>query len=335
MIGIGMVGAGFWANMIQLPVFQQIPEYNVVGILSRDPANAKKTAAKFNIRKAYNSVTELIMDPEVQVVNICAPNYLHSEIALAAFEHGKDVICIKPLASSLAAAHAMVQAAERAGRLLLYAENVKFIPALTRLKAMVDGGSYGSLFRVKACEGIGKPHADWFRDRRLSGGGCVIDMAVHGLAFLNWFAEDSRPVRIHAEVGTFLHPYDVEDTSVIVVRFENGMIGQTEDSWSLAGGFDSRFEVFGTKGHAHLDLLSGHPIRSALGGATEGGGSLFHYHAAEEHFVKDGHLAMFNHFRDCLLSGEVCRSAGADGLRVMELIDAAYQSITKQHPKEL
>jgi predicted dehydrogenase len=127
----------------------------------------------------------------------------------------------------------------------------------------------------------------------------------------------------------------VEDTSVIIIRFANGMIGQTEDSWSLAGGFDSRFEIFGTKGHAHLDLLSGHPIRSALGGASEGGGSLFHYHAIDEHFVKDGHLAMFEHFHDCLLTGEQCESTGADGLRIMELVDAAYQSIGQQRPIEL
>ena len=335
MIGVGMVGTGFWANMIQLPVFGQIPEFQVIGVLSREPANARKTATDFGIPTVYETLEQLVSDSAVQLVNICAPNNLHREFALAAFEHGKDVICIKPLASNLAAAREIVQAGERCGRRLFYAENVNFIPALTRLKTMIDAGTYGKIFRIKACEGIGQPHADWFWDRRVSGGGCVIDMAVHGLAFLNWFSGKSRPVRIYAEAGTFLHSYDVEDTSVIVIRFENGMIGQTEDSWSLAGGFDCRFEIFGTKGHAHLDLLSGHPIRSALGGASEGGGSLFYYHAIEEHFVKDGHLAMFKHFRDCLVTGVPCQSTGRDGLRIMELVDAAYKSIREQHPVEL
>ncbi len=335
MIGVGMVGTGFWAKMVQLPVFDQMPDFKVMGILSRQPANARKTAEKFGIPKTYETLEQLVLDPAVQLVNICAPNHLHCELALSAFEHGKDVICIKPLASNLADAKEMVQAAERSACRLFYAENVNFIPALSRLKEMVDAGTYGKLFRIKACQGIGQPHADWFQNRQLSGGGCLIDMAVHGLAFLNWFAGQSPAVRIHAEAGTFLHPYEVEDTSVIVVRFANGMIGQTEDSWSLAGGFDSRFEIFGTKGHAHLDLLSGHPIRSALGGTSEGGGSLFHYHASEEHFVKDGHLAMFRHFRDCLLTGAQCRSTGADGLRIMELVEAAYQSIGQQRPIEL
>jgi predicted dehydrogenase len=334
-IGVGMVGTGFWANMIQLPVLGQIPDFQLIGVLSRDPENARKTAARFGIPTAYETLEQLVSDSAVQLVNICAPNNLHREFALAAFEHGKDVICIKPLATNLTEAREIVQAAERSGRRLFYAEDVNFIPALRRLKAMIDAGTYGKVFRVKACEGIGQPHADWFWDRQVSGGGCIIDMAVHGLAFLNWFAGKNRPVRIHAEAGTFLHSCDVEDTSVIVIRFENGMIGQTEDSWSLAGGFDSRFEIFGTKGHAHLDLLSGHPIRSALGGASEGGGSLFHYHAIEEHFVKDGHLAMFKHFRDCLATGESCQSTGREGLRIMELVDAAYKSIREQRPIEL
>ena len=195
---------------------------------------------------------------------------------------------------------------------------------------MVDAGSYGSIFRVKACQGIGKLHADWFQDRAQSGGGCIIDMAVHGFAFLRWLAGESRPVRVVAEAGTFVHRQKVEDTSVIIVRFDNGMIGQTEDSWSLVGGFDSRFEVFGTKGHAMVDLLYGHPIRSALGGATEGGSNMLHFQAADDHFIKDGHLAMMSHFLDCIEHGVPCHSAGEDGLRILELVDAAYRSMERQ-----
>ena len=123
--------------MVQLPVFDQIPDFKVMGILSQ-PANARKTAEKFGIPKAYETLEQLVLDPAVQLVNICAPNHLHCELALSAFEHGKDVICIKPLASNLAEAKEMVQAAERSACRLFYAENVNFIPALSRLER--DGG---------------------------------------------------------------------------------------------------------------------------------------------------------------------------------------------------
>ena len=253
-------------------------------------------------------------------MDICAPNFLHAEVTVEALAQGKDVICIKPLATSLFEAQRMVSEAQRRGRKIFYAENVPFIPALTRLKTMIDEGVYGRIFRAKACEGIGQLHADWFKDPSRSGGGCIIDMAVHGLSFLQWMAGGVQArTGVVAEAGTFVHPQEVEDTSVILVRFDNGMIGQTEDSWSLVGGFDSRFEIFGTKGHAMVDLLYSHPIRSALGQATEGGANALHFHPVEDHFVKDGHLAMMKHFLACLENGVPCRSTGEDGLRIMEL----------------
>jgi predicted dehydrogenase len=329
MIRIGIVGAGFWAKMIHIPTFQFIPGYQVAGLTSASLENAQSTAHQFGISKVYSDYHELIQDPTVDVVDICAPNFLHAEVAVEALAQGKDVICIKPLATSLFEAQRMVREAQKSGRQLFYAENVPFIPALTRLKTMVDEGVYGRIFRVKACEGIGQLHAEWFKDRRRSGGGCIIDMAVHGLSFLQWMAGEGKPIRVVAEAGTFVHPQEVEDTSVILVRFGNGMIGQTEDSWSLVGGFDSRFEIFGTKGHAMVDLLYGHPIRSALGQATEGGANALHFHAVEDHFVKDGHLAMMNHFLACLENGHLCRSTGENGLRIMELVDAAYRSVNQ------
>jgi predicted dehydrogenase len=329
MIRIGIVGAGFWAKMIHIPAFQSIPGYHVVGLTSGSLENARKTARQFGIKKVYADYHELIQDPDVEVVDICAPNLLHAEVTLEALAHGKEVICIKPLATSLKEAQRMVSEAQRRGRKIFYAENVPFIPALARLKSMIDAGVYGKIFRVKACEGIGQLHADWFKDPSQSGGGCIIDMAVHGLSFLQWIAGEFKPVRVVAEAGTFVHPHEVEDTSVILVRFENGMIGQTEDSWSLVGGFDSRFEVFGTKGHAMVDLLYGHPIRSALGKANEGGANALHFHPIEDHFVKDGHLAMMKHFLACIEDGAHCRTTGEDGLRVMELVDAAYRSVNQ------
>jgi predicted dehydrogenase len=229
----------------------------------------------------------------------------------------------------------MVEAAKSNGRKLYYAENVPFIPALCRLKELAVTEVYGQIFRIKACQGIGRLHADWFSDPRRSGGGCIIDMAVHGFSFLQWFAGENEAVRVTTEAGTFVHSYLVEDTSATLVRFADGMIGQTEDSWSLTGGFDSRFEVFGTKGHALVDLLYGYPIRSVLGGSAEGGANTITYNPTDDHFVKDGHLAMFHHFRDCLLRNQLGRSSGKEGLRIMRLVDAAYRSFREKRSIDL
>ena len=101
MVRIGIVGAGFWAKMIHLPTFQSIAGYQVVGLTSGSPANARTLARQFGIKKFYADYHELIRDREVDVVDICAPNFLHAEVTLEALAHGKDVICIKPLATNL------------------------------------------------------------------------------------------------------------------------------------------------------------------------------------------------------------------------------------------
>lgn len=331
-IGVGIVGAGFWSKLVHIPSFQRLPGFALKGIASGSRANAAGVAAESGIPKVFADYRELVADNDIALVDIVTPNYLHREIAVAAMEAGKDVIVIKPLAINLGEADAILDAAAKFGRRVFYAENVPFTPSLVAFKSLVDQGIYGKVFRAKSMHGVGAPHASWFSDPSKSGGGAIIDMAVHGLAFHQWFASGVRPVSVHAEAGTFVHDIPVEDTAVLLVRYEDGRIAQLEDSWSLPGGFDGRYEVFGTRGHGFVDLLYGHPIRSVLGGNSEGGSNSIHFHAVDDHFVKDGHLGMMAHFLDCLTNNAACRSSGEDGFRIMEMVDAAYRSLQTGAP---
>lgn len=334
-VGVGIVGAGFWSKLVHIPALQRLPGFAIVGVASSTEANAKAAAQASGIPKAFAGYRELIADPDIALVDIVTPNYLHREIAVAAMTEGKDVIIIKPLAMNLADAGAILEAAAKYGRKIFYAENVPFTPALIAFKALVDQGLYGKIFRSKSMHGVGGPHAAWFSDPAKSGGGAIIDMAVHGMAFQQWFANGANPVSIHAEAGSFVHDFPVEDTSVLLVRYDDGRIAQLEDSWSLPGGFDGRYEVFGTRGHGFLDLLYGHPIRSVLGGNSEGGSNSIHYHAVDDHFIKDGHLGMMEHFLACLTDGAECRSSGAHGYRIMQIVDAAYRSLQTGAPAKI
>lgn len=334
-IGVGIVGAGFWSRLVHIPSFQRLPGYDIVGLASGARANAEAVAEDSGIPRVFDSYRELVADPDITLVDIVTPNYLHREIAVAAMAAGKDVIVIKPLAMNLADAGAILDAAARYGRRVFYAENVPFTPSLLAFKALVDQGIYGKIFRTKSMHGVGGPHAAWFSDPEKSGGGAIIDMAVHGFAFQQWFAGSAKPVSIHAEAGTFVHNFPVEDTSVLLVRYDDGRIAQLEDSWSLPGGFDGRYEVFGTRGHGLVDLLYGHPIRSVLGGNSEGGSNSVHYHAVDDHFIKDGHLGMMAHFLECLVGDAQCRSSGEDGYRIMEMVDAAYRSLKNGAPAKI
>jgi predicted dehydrogenase len=225
----------------------------------------------------------------------------------------------------------MVAAAERAGTRLLYAENVPFIPAVQEARRLVAAGTIGNVFRVKACEGIGAPHANWFFDPTRSGGGALLDMAVHSIEFCRFFA-DAPVTSVYADAGTFVWAdrTPAEDTAVLTLRFDNGVLGQCEDSWSLSGAMDSRFEVFGTEGRILIDNLHRQPIQ-VVGPAARENVAGWTFPLPIPGLVADGHLAMLTHFVDCIRSGAPSLSDGQVGVDVLQVVHSAYRSVASGH----
>jgi predicted dehydrogenase len=312
---------------MHMPALAAIRDVEVVSIVSRKAASAEALAKAFGVKRWSTDYADTIKASDVDVVSIHSPNYLHAPMAIAAAEAGKNVICIKPLATSLAEADSILRAAEKAGVRLLYAENVPFIPAIQEARRLIASNAIGKVFRVKACEGIAEPHADWHYDASQCGGGAMIDLGVHSIEFCRAMA-DSVVETVYAETGTFRwrDRLEAEDTSVMTLRFANGVIGQCENSWSLAGASDSRFEAFGTEGRIMIDNLHRHPIQVvATGNGSVSAGWSFPWPMSGA--IMDGQVEMFRHFMECLRTGARSRSEGIDGWNVMAVIEAAQKSM--------
>ncbi|NAS23649.1 Gfo/Idh/MocA family oxidoreductase [Herbidospora sp. NEAU-GS84] len=317
-IGVVVVGAGFWATQMHLPALARIPGVKITGVVATSRESAEKAAAPYGAR-AYTDPDEAVQDADV--VDVVAPPDVHLPAVKTAARHGKHAICIKPLARSLDEADEMLAAVEAAGTRLFYAENVPFIPAVQEAKKAVDAGRIGEVFRVKACEGIGRPHSDWFFDPVRSGGGAMLDMAVHSLEFCRFFA--NAPITsVYADADTYVwgDRTSAEDTALLTVRFGNGVLGQCEDSWSLAGAMDSRFEVFGTEGRILIDNLHRQPLQVV--GATG-----WSFPLPIPGLLADGHLDMLTHFTNCIRTGEPSVSEGRVGRDVLAVVDAATRSL--------
>lgn len=327
-LGVCVVGPGFWAREMHLPAFAAIPGVELVSVVGRDETAARALAERFGAKRWSTDYREAIKADDVDVVDILAPNFLHAPIAIAAAAAGKHIICIKPLATSLADADAMIAAANKAGVRLLYAENVPFIPAVQEAKRVVESGAIGKVFRVKACEGIGQPHSGWHYDRARAGGGAMIDMAVHSIEFCRAFA-GADFASVYAETGTFVwsEKLAAEDTAVMTLRFANGVIGQCEDSWSLAGAMDSRFEVFGTAGRILIDNLHRQPIQVVSGAAQSAVPTGWSFPSPLPGAISDGHVAMLTHFIDALRSGAASKSEAIVGWNALAVIEAATASV--------
>lgn len=327
-IGVCVVGGGFWAKAMHLPAFKAIPNVEVVSVVSANEASAAALAKANGVKRWSTNYADAIPDPEVDVVDILAPNYLHAPIAIAAAEAGKHVICIKPLATSLADADRMLDAVARAGVRLFYAENVPFIPAVQEARRVVQSGAIGKVFRVKACEGIGEPHSPWHYDPARAGGGAMIDMAVHSIEFCRAFA-GAPFASVYAETGTFRWGArtKAEDTAVMTLRFANDVIGQCEDSWSLAGAMDSRFEVFGTEGRILIDNLHRQPIQVVSGNGQSAVPPGWSFPSPMPGAVTDGHVDMLTHFIAAIRSGEPSASEAEVGWNALAVIEAATASV--------
>jgi predicted dehydrogenase len=134
---------------------------------------------------------------------------------------------------------------------------------------------------------------------------------------------------VYADGGTYVwnERTTAEDTAVLTVRFENGVLGQCEDSWSLAGAMDSRFEIVGTAGRILIDNLHRQPLQvvSTRGSADDVAG--WSYPLPVPGLVADGHLDMLTHFVDCLRSGEVSMSEANVGLHALAVVEAATRSM--------
>lgn len=331
-IGVGLIGCGFIAFDTHLPSIVDMPEVRLIAVTSRTAEHAKAAAKRFGAKNWYTDYNEMLKNPEVELVDICTPNFLHKENAVAAAEARKHIICIKPLARTLQEADEMLNAVRRAGVKLMYAENDLFAPALVRAKEIVDEGGIGKPFRIRVSEGISRPHAAWFFDAAKVGGGCLIDMAVHSIAFTRWVA-NSEVEKVYAELGIFVHEQlKAEDNSIIVMRFKNGVLGVNEDSWSIMCGSDSRFEVFGSEGLILIDMIKAQPV---LVYSEKGYGYVAEKVALTKGWTLPtpgaghkvyGHLDMMKHFVDCILKDEKPRSDGETGRAILEIVHAGYES---------
>src|SRR4051812_23167707 len=230
-------GGIFWARFeadLHAASFQLMPdEAEVVAVASPTPGNAQALAGKYGIPRFYLDYREMLAQPDIEMVTITAPNDLHARMTLDIARAGKHVVCEKPLAMTLEEADSMIAACREHGVLLLYAEELFFTPKYVKAKEMADQGAFGRVHLIKQTEKHSGPHSPWFWDVDRSGGGALMDLGCHGIAFCYWFLNRPAIRSVYCQMGTHVHGARTraEDEAICIVEFENGAIGMIENSW--------------------------------------------------------------------------------------------------------
>jgi predicted dehydrogenase len=253
-LNIGMVGYGFmarahshaWSEVAQ--VFQ--PSYRPVlkAVAARSGDKAKAFADQWGYERVETDWRKLVEAPDIDAIDICVPNDLHAEIAVAAAKAGKMVLTEKPLARTAKEGKPMVDAVEKAGVANMVWYNYRRIPAVTLIKQVVDSGKLGKIFHYRANflqdwtinpdvpqGGAGT----WRLDVEAAGSGVTGDLIAHcvdtaiwingPIASLSAMTETFVKKRKHAVTGK-VQPVGIDDAAAVMARFENGSLGLFEST---------------------------------------------------------------------------------------------------------
>jgi predicted dehydrogenase len=330
---VAILGAGFITDIHMESYHRFVPNAEVVAVYARKMEKAEAFAKKHNIPQAFCDLDKIINDSGCEVVDICLPNYQHAEACIAAARAGKHVIIEKPLAVTLEEADAMIAECKKAGVKLMYAEELCFAPKYERVRQMVNEGAIGEIYMLKQSEKHSGPHTDWFYDINCAGGGVLMDMGCHAIGWFRWMLNNKKAVSVYATMATVLHQErtKAEDNSVVIIEFENGVIGVAENSWAKHGGMDDRSEVHGTGGVVYADLFMGNSAvaysKNGYGYAMEKADTTvgWSFTVFEEAF-NQGYPHELKHFIDCVQEDKQPVVTGEDGRAVLEIIYAAYAS---------
>jgi predicted dehydrogenase len=287
-IGVGMVGYAFmgaahsqaWRTAPRFFDLPLVPQMRVLG--GRDPAAVKAAADRLGWQDTATSWQELVQRDDVDLVDVCTPGHTHAEIAIAALEAGKHVLCEKPLANTIAEAEAMVAAAQAAaarGVRSMVGYTYRRVPAVQLARQLVADGRIGTVRHVRVQylqDWLADPGAplSWRLDKQAAGSGALGDIASHAVdlaqfitgerltgvsALLETFVHE-RPVAaqfagLHGTGGTERGPVTVDDAAVFLARLSGGGLGVFEATRFATGRKNAiRLEVNGERGSLSFDF---------------------------------------------------------------------------------
>ena len=308
-------------------------------VCDTDSARVERAQQELNVVGAFSSVDDVLASESIDAVDIALPHYLHRPVAVRAAEAGKHCMTEKPMALSLEEADAMLEAADRAGTRLAVAENYQFMGDSAEACRMIADGMIGTVFMVRVHElwRIGpRPGSWWFR-RETAGGGNLISLGVHLTRTLRLLA-GGRASQVFALLSDQISPevsLEGEDTSLLSVRFDNGVVGSVVASWAtLHPGPGPRFAVYGTRGSivSSPSAESGKPqdgqqlvvAHSRIEGAGPGENELRVELPTERY--RDSVAAACREFVAWIRTGTDSPIDAQEGRKDLEIVEAAYRS---------
>ncbi len=312
-IRIGLIGCG-GISRAHARGYQSLSElFQVTATCDKEKANATERAQQLGATEIYTDYEVMLREAAIDAVDICLPHDLHANVSNAASEAGKHVIVEKPIAITLAEADSMIDAANKAGTILMVALNERYDPVHERIKQMIDEGTLGHILciRIDHNQNVRLPEGHWIKSRARLGGGVLIGSGIHRVDLLRWFGGEVaqvanfqvyQPERMEGEVGV-----------VMSVLFESGCIGEVTALWAVrkAPWYEGVW-VYGTEGSVYR-------LNDLFWDSSDGYVKLDTPEA-------DSFTEELRHFGQCILEHRQPLTSGEEARRSLEVVLAAYRS---------
>ena len=364
-VRVAVLGAGRWANNAHLPGWARDPRCEVVATCDTEIGLAEEAAKKFGVAEASDDFRNVVSREDVDVVDVCTPSHTHNELAMAALDAGKHVLCEKPVAFDFRDTLKAAGIARAKGLKTKLGFTFRYSPAMLYMKELVDQGFCGEPYIYNAYEQNSQwikpetplrqvdPNADQSQIRvsSLEGYGApVIDisrwMTGSEMTSVVGTMKNFVPERMVRATGTMMR-VNIDDGDIFIAEFANGVIGSIQSSFVTVGNYPGiEVRLYGSKGAIITRLVEEFGVAETIKSATPDDVEFKELEVPQRFYPEGGHpretwftLFYANLIKDFLdeLTTETSKNQGNfdDGAAVQEIINAVELSFRERRWTDL
>jgi scyllo-inositol 2-dehydrogenase (NAD+) len=331
-LGVGVLGVGEMGRRHAENLRRLVPEARLVAIADVAGARARQVAEELEVEHSFSSLEDMLEMKEIQSVLIATPDKFHAAAIRTAAAAGKDILCEKPLALSLADAHAAVAAVERAKVRLQVGFMRRYDPAYAVAKKKILAGEIGQPLVFKSV-GRDKDEPPIAAYQSNVNGMIFYTNTIHDFDMARWIMGD-EVAAVHAYTTVTSRPevasYGDVVASVVNLKFTQGAIGNVESLAQALYGYDVRTEIIGSKGALFIGSLQQTPLTLLV---AHGSNQIL-----ADHFLTrfaDAYLAEVRDFTQAMLADRAPSVTGMDGMKALEIAVAAETSHLQGKPCQI
>jgi predicted dehydrogenase len=330
-IGYCIIGLGRISMDHFMPGTLTSKNSRLTGLVSGHRDKALAQAAKYGVPESsiysYENMDQIKNNPAIDAVYVALPNSMHAEYTIRSARAGKHVLCEKPMATTVADSQAMIKACKDANKKLMIAYRCHYEPTNLRAMQLIRDGRIGKIMGIESGNGFKERAGEWRLDRKLAGGGPLMDMGVYSLNACRYLTGE-EPVELKAFSSTIDHDgrFDtVEENVSWTMKFPSGALASCNTTYGASmNGF---YRVHGSMGYLYAEPAFSYQGLHLTGMISNpAGGKPLSLDEPNTTQDPSQFTAQADYFSDCVLQDKTPKTAGEEGLLDMQYMSKIYQS---------